>query len=69
MILKPGCSAYRELDEYVCDRCQYRWDVKDDDPPVCELPGVVEEYVSQAQQDEINRRGMDKLKKVMNNER
>jgi len=29
------CNKRREQDEYVCDRCGYRWDINDPEPPRC----------------------------------
>lgn len=31
----PDCKARRVNDEYHCVRCALRWDVSDEEPPVC----------------------------------
>jgi len=71
-MLKPGCNAYQEQDEYVCNRCGYRWDVKDPDPPRCKTDLKLyggrqcgKTRYTQETQDLINKRGMNELKKVM----
>lgn len=32
-----GCKAYERGDQWFCDKCQYVWDINDDDPPVCDV--------------------------------
>lgn len=33
----PNCKAYKRGDQWFCDKCQYVWDISDDEPPECDV--------------------------------
>lgn len=53
-----GCEAVQYSDQKCCDRCGLVWDMNDPEPPEC----MTDEEI----QAEINRKGIAKARKVLN---
>ena len=52
-----GCEAFQVSDQMNCRRCHLVWDMNDSDPPECKTDQEI--------QDDINRRGITELKRVL----
>lgn len=65
----PNCKAEVRGDQWFCDKCQYVWDINDDDPPDCDVAAEfghdIDDSIPPGRNKEKARQAVDNIKEIL----